>query len=88
MSKRGRHTSACPKANRRLRRLESDDRVTGVKLGATNNARTKYSPGHLKFQRFVDAGIKVNCYTENGVIDVFVYCDEEHREYVRNLLDS
>lgn len=88
MSKRGRHTSACPKSNRRLKKLEKNDHVSGVKLGSTTNTRTKYPPGHLKFQRFVDAGMKVNCYTENGIIDLYVYCDEEHRELVRDLLDS
>lgn len=88
MSKRGRHTSACPKSNKRLKKLEADSRITGVKLGATDNARTKYPPGHIKFQRFVNAGIKANCYTENGVITVFLYCEEEHKENIKDLLDS
>lgn len=88
MSKRGKHTSACPKAERRLRKLEADSRVTGVKHGATQSARTKYGAGHLKFQRFVDAGMKVNCFMDGAVLTVFVYCDEVHRNEVRGLLDS
>lgn len=88
MTKRGKHTSACPKSKRRLRALERDDRVTGVKHGASESARTKYGAGHLKFQRFVDAGMKVNCYMDGAVLTVYVYCDEEHKEAVRKLLDS
>ena len=88
MSKRGKHTSACPKSERRLRKLEKDDRVTGVKHGASQSARTKYGAGHLKFQRYVDAGMKVNCYMDGAVLTVFVYCDERHKEAVRALLDS
>lgn len=88
MKKRGRHTSACPKSERRLRRLEKDDRVTGLKHGAIDNARTKYGAGHLKFQYFVPAGMKINCYMDGAVLTVFVYCDEVHKKEVRALLDS
>ena len=88
MSKRGRHTTACSKANRAIKRLERDDRVTGTKFGATDNCRTQYSPGHLKFKYFVDAGMKVNAFTENGVITLWVYCAEKDKEGVRALLDS
>lgn len=87
-TKRGRHTSSCPKSNRRVKKLEKDDRVTGTKFGSTENCRTQYTPGHLKFQRYVDAGMKVNCFTENGIITLYVYCDQEYKEEVRSLLDS
>lgn len=88
MSKRGKHTSACPKSKRRLDKLERDNRVTGIKHGASQSARTKYGAGHLKFQRYVDAGMKVNCYMDGAVLTVYVYCDEVHKEEVRALLDS
>ncbi len=88
MSKRGKHTSACPKSRRRLDKLAADDRVTGVKHGASQSARTKYGAGHLKFQRFVEAGMKVNCFMDGAVLTVFVYCDPVHKEAVRGLLDS
>ena len=88
MSKRGKHTSACPKAERRLRKLERDHRVTGLKHGASQSARTKYGAGHLKFQRYVDAGMKINCFMDGAVLTVFVYCDPVHKEEVRALLDS
>jgi hypothetical protein len=88
MSKRGKHTSACPKSERRLRRLEKDSRVTGIKHGASQSARTQYGAGHLKFQMYVDAGMKVNCFMDGAVLVIFVYCDEQNKEAVRKLLDS
>ena len=88
MTKRGKHTSACPKSRRRLDKLEKDPRVTGIKHGASQSARTKYGAGHLKFQRYVDAGMKVNCYMDGAVLTVFVYCTHEDKEGVRGLLDS
>jgi hypothetical protein len=87
-TKRGKHTSTCPKSGRRLSKLERDDRVTGIKHGAIDNARTKYGAGHLRFQRYVDAGMKVNCYMDGAVLTVYVYCDDRHKLEVRALLDS
>lgn len=88
MSKRGKHTSTCPKSGRRLKALERDPRVTGIKHGPIDNARTKYGAGHLKFQRYIDAGMKVNCFMDGAVLTVYVYCDERHKSEVRALLDS
>lgn len=87
-NKRGKHRSACPKSERAIKRLERNSKVLGTKFGATDNCRTTYTPGHLKFQRNVDAGIKINAFTENGLISVYVYCNENDREYVKSLLDS
>lgn len=87
-TKRGKHTSTCPKSGRRILKLERDKRVTGIKHGAIDNARTKYGAGHLRFQRFVDAGMKVNCYMDGAVLTLYVYCDVVHREAVKALLDS
>ena len=87
-TKRGKHTSTCPKSARRLARLEKDSRITGIKHGATNNARTQYGAGHLKFQYYVDAGLKINCFMDGAVLTVYVYCGKNDREDVRKLLDS
>jgi hypothetical protein len=32
--------------------------------------------------------MKVNCFTENGIITLYVYCEQEDREEIRSLLDS
>lgn len=87
-TKRGKHTSTCSKSGRRIRKLERDDRITGIKHGAIDSARTKYGAGHLRFQRYVDAGLKVNCYMDGAVMTLYVYCDAVHRKAVRELLDS
>lgn len=88
MSKRGKHKSVCPAADRALRRLEASDLVSKVILGASHNCRHKYSPGHLKLQRTENAGLKVNCYGGNGVTTMYVYCNPADREQVKQLLDS
>jgi hypothetical protein len=87
-NKKGKHQSTCPKSGRRLAKLEKDNRVTGIKHGASNSARTQYSAGHLKFQYFVEAGMKVNCFMDGAVLTVYVYCAQGDREEVRGLLDS
>ena len=87
-TKRGKHTSTCSKTRRRLLKLEKDNRITGIKHGAIDNARTKYGAGHLRFQRYVDAGMKINCYMDGAVLTVYLYCDAVHKEAVRALLDS
>lgn len=86
--KRGKHTSTCPKSGRRIMKLERDKRITGIKHGAIDSARTKYGAGHLRFQRFVPAGIKVNCYMDGAVLTLYVYCDDRHKLEVKGLLDS
>jgi hypothetical protein len=88
MTKRGKHTSTCSKSGRRILKLERDKRVTGIKHGAIDSARTKYGAGHLRFQRYVDAGMKVNCYMDGAVLTLYVYCDAVHRAEVKELLDS
>ena len=71
-----------------MKRLAADAKVTGTKYGTAINCRTHYAPGHVKFQRFVDAGMKVNCYTGNGVVEIYLYCAQEDKLYVKGLLDS
>ena len=87
-TKRGRHKSAGAALNRRLIRLASNEIVSKVILGATHNCRHSYSPGHLKHQMFTDAGMKINGYDGNGVIQIHIYCEEKDKEAVRALLDS
>lgn len=87
-TKRGRHKSAGPALNRRLLRLAAQDIVSKIILGATSNCRHSYAPGHLKLQMITDAGMKINGYDGNGVIQIHVYCEEKDKEAVRALLDS
>jgi hypothetical protein len=88
MNKRGRHTSVCKAAERSLRRLEASPVVTGIKIGATYNRPSRYAAGHLKFQRYVDAGIRIHCFHTNGIAVVYLYCSKADREAVRKMLDS
>lgn len=86
--KRGRHKSLETALDRRLRRLADRDLVKKVILGASDNARHKYSPGTLKIQREEPNGFKVNGYSGNGVTVVYIYCNESDKEAVRLLISS
>ena len=87
MSKLGQHQSLSKAARRRVQALEDSPLVTGIKIGRTDNCRHKFAPGTLKLQRAVDAGLKVNCYGDNGVTTIYVYCDKHHVPEVSALLD-
>jgi len=88
MNKKGRHKTLESSLNRRLETLASDDRVLKTILGTSFNCRHTYSPGHLKVQREINAGFKVNGYSGNGVTEIFVYCAEEDKSDVKKLMDS
>ena len=87
-TKRGKHKSAGSALDRRLRKLAVHTIVSKIILGATFNCRHSYAPGHIKLQMLTDAGMKINGYDGNGVIQIHVYCEEKDKEAVRDLLDS
>jgi len=82
-SKRGRHKSAGNDLDRSIRWLESQDIVKKVILGFTESCRHKYSPGHLRFKSDVSGGIKVNGYSGNGVVDLFIRAESEDIEKIK-----
>ncbi len=88
MTKRGRHKSLEKALDRSLRSLAAHPKVKKVILGSSENARHKFSPGTLRFQREEPNGLKVNGYSGNGVTTIYVYCNPEDRNFVKNLLSS
>lgn len=88
MSKIGKHRSVDSALKQKLNWLELQSPVKKIILGASHNCRHSYSPGHIKLQRFVDGGMKVNLYSGKGVTTGYIYCDESDKDVVRDLLDS
>ena len=66
--------------------MEESPIVKKIILGASANARHKYPPGTLKIQREEPNGFKVNGYSGNGVTVVYVYCDENDKNAVKELI--
>lgn len=78
--KRGRHTSAGKDLERSIRWLERRSEVQKVVLSLAEACRTQYQPGHLRYTRETRGGIKLVGHSGNGIINIFVRVDEEHRE--------
>jgi len=72
MSKLGKHTSMDKELKRSVAWLERYECVTKVVLGITESCRHTYRPGTLRYKMDAPGGIKVNGYTGNGVIDIYV----------------
>jgi hypothetical protein len=49
--------------------------VSKVVIGISESCRHKYPPGFIRFKSDVDAGIKINAYSGNGVTDLFIKID-------------
>ena len=86
---RGKHTSLNKELKNAVIWLERQTYVTKIVLGPYHNCRHHYTLGLLKYQRDIDAGIKVNGYDGDGIRDIFVYIDPiEKREEVKKSLES
>ena len=77
--KRGRHQSLSKVLDVSVRWLEARDDVRKVILGRTESCRHAYPPGHLRVRRPTDAGLHVNGYSGNGVVDLFLVIDPADR---------
>lgn len=83
----GRHTSLDKHLKRSIKWLASNKEVTKIVLGLSENCRHKYPPGCLKFKRNVAAGFKINGYSGNGVIDIFIKIEPiTAREEIKKLI--
>lgn len=69
---RGRHKSLDKDLKRSIRWLENIQAVKKIVIGISEACRHKYAPGHLRFKLDVDGGIKINGYSGNGVVDLFI----------------
>lgn len=85
---RGKHKSAASDLDLSLRWLESLDSVKKVVLGKTENCRHSYPPGYVRYKSDTEGGIKVNGYSGNGVIDIFIRCESDDRENVAEKLKT
>ena len=61
--------------------------MTKVVLGFSKACRHRYSPGIIRHRNDVDGGIKVNGYSGNGVMDIFIRISPiEERENIKKLI--
>jgi len=86
---RGKHTSVNRELKNAVMWLEQQEYVTKVVIGPYHNCRHNHRIGSLKYQRDVDAGLKINGYCGDGIRDIFAYVDPiEKREIVKKSLES
>lgn len=85
----GRHKSLGKQVKQSVKWIQSIPSVKKVVLGFSECCRHKYPPGHLRFKKDVEGGIKINGYSGNGVTDMFVLIDPlSEREKVKTLLEN
>lgn len=81
---KGKHTTLDKNLKNSVLWLEGLPGVNKVILGISEACRHRYTPGHLRFKREVEGGIKLNGYSGNGIIDIFVRIDPiEKRESIK-----
>ncbi len=86
---KGKHTSLEKELRNNVLWVEQIDEVSKVVLGFANACRHKYPPGHIRYKMDVDGGIKVNGYSGNGVLDMFIKIDPiEAREKIKATLNN
>lgn len=84
---RGRHTSLDKHLKPSIAWIETIPWVSRVVLGFAESCRHKYSPGHIRWKQDVAGGIKINAYSGNGIIDIFIKIEPiSHRNEVKELL--
>jgi hypothetical protein len=69
--------------------IEGLPAVTKTVIGISESCRHRYPPGHIRFKKEVDGGIKVNGYSGNGVTDIFIKIDPiTERETVKQAIQK
>jgi hypothetical protein len=63
--------------------------VSKIIIGISESCRHKYPPGHIRFKIDVEAGIKINAYSGNGVTDLFIKIDPiTQRESIKEIIQN
>ena len=84
----GKHMNVTKEMKHWIENVRRNKNVNKVILGIAENARHKYTPGTILFRQFTDTGLQFRAYTGRGVRDVFVCCDPEHRELLKQTYGS
>lgn len=83
------HKSLDAHVKRNVQWIEELPAVTKIVIGISESCRHKYAPGHIRFKRDVDGGIKVNAYSGMGVTDLFIKIDPiSEREAVKKAIQK
>lgn len=84
----GKHMNVTKEMKQWITNIQKDQHVNKIILGIAENARHKYTPGTILFRQFTDTGLQFRAYTGRGVRDVFICCDPENREHLRQTYGS
>ncbi len=79
MSKLGKHKSLGKDLKLSIEWLESLSEVLKIVLGLHESARHHYSPGTLRYKHDVLGGIKLNAYSGNGVMDIYIKVKDKQK---------
>ncbi len=85
-SKRGKHQSIGKEMKPLAAKLEGSSLVKKMVLMRSENARHSFTPGKCKLQFVTDAGFKLNAYTGNGIVNLFVVCDASNIQPILKLI--
>jgi hypothetical protein len=85
----GRHKSLDKHVKQSMNWVKKLDNVTKIVIGISKCCRHKYPPGNIRVRIDVDAGIKVNAYSGNGVTDIFIKIDPiTEREKIKKIIQD
>ena len=62
--------------------------VKKVVLGRTESCRHSFPPGHIRCKKDISGGFKANGYSGNGVIDLFVRCEDDRKSSLRKKIEK
>lgn len=83
----GKHTSLDSNVKQNVEWIKSIPCVSKIVIGISESCRHKYPPGHIRFRRDVNGGIKINAYSGNGVTDIFIKIEPiSEREKLKALI--
>lgn len=85
---RGKHQSLDKDLKKSIRWLETVPGVKKIVIGISESCRHRYAPGQLRLKADVDGGIKINGYSGNGVVDLFIKIEPiSRREHVKEAIN-
>ncbi len=86
---KGKHTSLDKALKPSILWIENLSSVSKVILGFSKACRHKYPPGHIRYKKDVDGGIKVNGHSGNGVVDIFIRISPiEERDLIKESIQN
>lgn len=84
-NKLGKHKTMDKELKRSIDLLSKNQYISKIVLGRVEGARHSFPPGHIRYKSTVRGGIKINGYSGNGVMDIFIKI--EPIEKIKEIID-